>query len=408
MKRKPGSLFGGALLITGSCVGAGMLGLPVLTGLAGFFPALCMFFLAWGFMTLTALLLVEAGSWFPHRTNLLSIVSFSLGKNGKIVCWITYLFLFYALLTAYISATGSLVSSFFLEFFNIGIPPELGSICLVVIFGGVVYAGTRTVDLWNRVLMAAKIVFFLILVNIGAKYVRSDLLLQNQPARAVFALPILIISFGFHNMIPTLVDYMHGNAKRVKQAILLGSLFAFVIYVIWEILVLGIVPVEGENGLLAAFRLDKEGAQALSSVLHLPSIGIVAQGLAFFAILTSFLAQALSLMHFLSDGLKLSTRKQESPTVCFLTMTPPLVLTLLYPKLFFLALDFAGGICAVALFGVLPALIVFRGRKKHRPDHSYTVRGGNTLLWILSAFSIAIFLFEIAFLFRIVTPEGFL
>jgi len=36
MSEKQGSVLGGMLLITGSCVGAGMLGLPMMTGLSGF------------------------------------------------------------------------------------------------------------------------------------------------------------------------------------------------------------------------------------------------------------------------------------------------------------------------------------------------------------------------------------
>ena len=63
MSEKHGSILGGMLLITGSCIGAGMLGLPILTGLAGFYPTLVMFFLAWAFMTTTALLLVEVNGW---------------------------------------------------------------------------------------------------------------------------------------------------------------------------------------------------------------------------------------------------------------------------------------------------------------------------------------------------------
>lgn len=35
--KKGPSVLGGALLVTGSCVGAGMLGLPIMTGLVGFF-----------------------------------------------------------------------------------------------------------------------------------------------------------------------------------------------------------------------------------------------------------------------------------------------------------------------------------------------------------------------------------
>ena len=41
--KKEGSVFGGMLLIAGSCIGSGMLGIPIVTGVAGFFPSLLMF-----------------------------------------------------------------------------------------------------------------------------------------------------------------------------------------------------------------------------------------------------------------------------------------------------------------------------------------------------------------------------
>ena len=94
MTKKPGSLLGGILLITGSCVGAGMLGLPIITGLAGFGPSLLMFVTVWLFMTATALLLVEANGWFTRKVNFMSIVEHSLGRGGKILCLLTCLFLF--------------------------------------------------------------------------------------------------------------------------------------------------------------------------------------------------------------------------------------------------------------------------------------------------------------------------
>lgn len=395
MSQKSGSLLGGALLITGSCVGAGMLGLPILTGLAGLGPALIMFCVAWAFMTLTAFLLVEANGWFSRRVNLLSIVEFSLGKWGRVFCWGTYLFLFYALLVAYISASGSLCSTFVKSIFQVSVLPWIGSVFFVFLFGSLVYMGTRQVDLWNRLLMTAKIIFFLILLWIGAFYIEPALLTRTDLSLSLFSLPILIISFGFHNMIPTLTDYMKGDIKKVKKAILLGGGLAFAIYLLWEILVLGIVPLEGPNGLLETLRSDKEGSQALSAILPSKPISFFAQGLAFFAILTSFLAQALSLVHFLADGLKISHKTKENFHLCLLALIPPLGTALSYPKLFFKALDFAGGICAVTLFGILPVLIVWVGRKRRKTEAPYTLFGGRPVLILICLFALFIFCFEL-------------
>src|SRR5262245_22134209 len=199
---KPGSLVGGILLIGGSCIGAGILGLPILTGLAGFFPSLVMFFAAWIFMTLTGLLLVEVNSWFSTQVNFVSMVGQALGRFGRALSWLLYLFLFYALLVAYISGSGGLSSTFFQTFLEWKIPAWVGSIFFVLHFGSVVYRGTRPVDLWNRVLMVGKIASYIGIVILGMKYVNLELLSHTQPSFTLFSLPILVISFGFHNMIP--------------------------------------------------------------------------------------------------------------------------------------------------------------------------------------------------------------
>lgn len=410
MSQKNGSLLGGMLLIAGSCVGAGMLGLPILTGLAGFGPACFMFCVAWLFMLLTAFLLVEMNSWFPlsKPINLLSMVEYSLGPWGKRACWMIYLFLFYALLVAYISASGSLCSSFFQGVFGIKLPIWVGSFSLVILFGAVVYRGTRCVDLWNRILMIAKILFFLALVFVGVRQVETTLLARTDLSLALFSLPILLISFGYHNMIPSLTTYMGGDLRKVRLSILLGSLFAFFLYLVWEFLVLGIVPLEGSFGLISAYLQDKEGAQALAGFVSSSWLSVFAQGLAFFAILTSFLAQSLSLVHFLADGLKVSYRTKENIVLCLLVLCPPLVCSVIYPKLFFGALDFAGGICAILLFGVIPIISVWIGRYFKQEKSSYQLFGGKSSLICILLFGLFVFFFELLVMSGVISLERFL
>lgn len=392
MKEKSGSVFGGMLLIVGSCIGAGMLGLPIVTGLSGFFPSLLMFFLAWAFMTSSALLLIEVNSWFSKQVNLLTMTGHTLGKIGKAVCSATYLFLFYALLVAYISGIGNLSSTFFQGVFNVALPAWAGCLFFVLLFGWIVYLGTRRVDLCNRGLMIGKIAFFVLLVCAGIFYVQPRLLLQTAPKYVSLSLPLLVISFGFHNMIPSLMGYMKGDIKRVRMTIITGSLCVFAIYLIWEILVLGIVPMGGQNGLVDSLVHDREASQALAAIVGSREMSVFSQGLAFFAILTSFIAQALSLVHFLADGMKIPYKKQENGYLCALALLPPLVLALIYPQLFFKALNFAGGVCTVILFGFLPVAMVWIGRYKRQISTSYEVPGGK---WTLAG----IFLFALLILF---------
>lgn len=396
MNEKKGSVIGGMLLIAGSCIGAGMLGLPIVTGLSGFFPSMSMMFLAWIFMTSTALLLVEVYGWFTKKVNLMSMVSHSLGKGGQLVCLTTYLFLFYALLVAYISGIGNLTNTFFRLTFNINAPGWIGSTFFVLLFGYIVYKGTRKVDICNRGLMFAKIGFFLLLLLIGSHFVRTGLLHRTNAVYAPAALPILVIAFGFHNMIPSLAGYLNGDLKRVRMTIIGGSLMALVIYLIWEFFVLGIVPMGGPNGLVASLKNDREASQSIASILRSPWVRIFSQGLAFFAILTSFLAQALSLVHFLADGFKIEYKKQENLGLCVLALLPPLILAIIYPQLFFKALNFAGGICAVILFGILPVLMVWVGRYRRMTSSSYEMSGGKPALIAILLFAVSILFLQVS------------
>src|SRR5690242_13477534 len=144
----PGSVFGGMLLVAGSCIGAGMLALPILTGLSGFLPSLSMMILAWVFMTFTGLLLIEVNGWFAGQVNLISMAQESLGAKGRLIAWISYLFLFYSLLVAYTAASGSVFSAILESIFAIHIPASAASIFFTVLFGYIVYLGTRPVDLF--------------------------------------------------------------------------------------------------------------------------------------------------------------------------------------------------------------------------------------------------------------------
>lgn len=393
-----GSLLGGMLLVAGSCIGAGMLALPILTGLSGFFPSLAMLFLAWAGMTFTALLLVEINGWFSGQVNLLSMAHRGLGQAGRSTAWVSYLFLFYALLVAYISASGSVFSAIFETFFHITIPDWAASLFFTAIFGWIIYLGTRPVDLVNRVLMFGLIATYLGMIGFGLFSIHPSYLLHWAPSAVFASLPVLVVSFGFHNLIPSLTAYMKGDLRRVRITIVGGSLMVLATYVVWSLLVLGVIPYEGSNGILENYQQGNEATIALRAALGSSRIGYFAQGFAFFAIITSFLAQGLTLTHFLADGLNKTPSRETTRWMILFVLIPPLVFALIYPKIFLQALGFAGGFCAMILFGILPVLMAWIGRYRKGFHSSYQVAGGKLSLILGFSFSLLIISFE---LFRV-------
>lgn len=397
IQKKPsqGSVLGGTLLVTGCCIGAAMLGLPVLTGLAGFRPSLIMFVLSWLFMVTTGLLLLEVNLWFREEVNIVSMAGKTLGKVGEVFAWGLFMFLFYSLMVAYVSGSGILISDFGQEIADIMIPPWVGSLATMGFFGVLIYMGTQVVDQFNRILMVGLVVSYFILVMLGIPHVNMDYLKYTDWSAARFVLPAMIISFGYHNLIPSLKTYMNGDVKRLRLTIILGSAMPLLIYIFWEYVILGLVPVEGEGGFREALGRGDMATRALRTVVGRGWVVDLAEYFAFFAIVTSFLAVALSFVDFLADGLHIPKVPKGKFFLCALTLIPPFVFALVYPSIFLVALSYAGAFGAVILFGIMPAAMVWSGRYIKKLGKKEIVPGGKLTLVLVILFSLAVILLEV-------------
>lgn len=396
MSKNEGSVLGGILLIAGSCIGAGMLALPVITGIAGFVPSMVMLVLAWLFMTSTSFLLLEANLSLGHNLSLVSIAEKTLGKTGKLLCWLLFIFLFYSLSIAYIAASGSILESIVADLFDFALPAWVGSLLFTVLFGIVLYIGTRHVDYLNRLLMVGLVVAYCILVILGSRHINISYLAVKYWKYSLAALPVLIISFGFHNMIPSLAMYFKGDVKRLRITLLIGSIIPLFIYLLWEIVMLGIIPIEGREGLLHALDQGEVATASLRAVVGVSWINTVAQAFALFAIITSFLAQSLSLVDFLADGLRIPKIGFGRLSLVLLTLVPPFAFAFAFPGIFIKALNFAGGFSAVILFGVMPVLMVWVLRYKRKDKTTKILPIGRPALTLVILFAVGIFSIETA------------
>ena len=368
-------------MVAGTSIGAGMLALPVVTALGGFFPAFFIYLLCWLFMTCTGLLLLEICLKLPPDANLISMAGHYLGRPGKVFAWVLYLFLFYCLSIAYISGGGGLLSDW------TGMPPWAGSLLFLLLFAPIVYRGARMVDRLNHFLMGGLIATYLAFVFLGFPHVQWEPLQKSSWGQAIFALPVIFTSFSYQGTIPSLIAYLHRDARNIRLAILLGTSIAFLIYLLWEFLILGIIPVEGEFGLAKAMELGQTAVAPLRHHVESRYIPLIGQAFAFFAIATSFLGVTLGLLDFLADGLKMPKKGVRHLFLALLTFGPPTLVALVNPTLFITALIYAGGIGCALLLGFLPTLMVWVARYVRREDlGTLQLAGGRTMLSFLFLF----------------------
>jgi tyrosine-specific transport protein len=231
---------------------------------------------------------------------------------------------------------------------------------------------------------------YLLLVAFGAPHVNKEYLLHSDWSFAVMVLPIMIISFGFHNMVPSLTTYLEGDARRLRLAIIAGSVIPLCIYLAWEWLMLGLVPLEGPGGFLELIDNGGMATELLRKAIGSSWVVEIAQYFAFFAILTSFLGNSLSFVDFLADGLKVKKDRRGKFVLCLLVIAPPFAMALAYPGIFLAALTYAGAFGAVILFGILPALMVWSGRYRCHLQGAKMVPGGKISLVLIIFFAIAV------------------
>lgn len=381
-------------LVGGTCIGGGMLALPVSTGISGFIPSIVMMALVWLAMTASALFLLEVSLWMKEGAHIITMSSTILGPIGRIVSWCLYLFISYASIVAYTAAGGSLIANGAEAGLGIVLSKDISCLLFIVIFGSIICLGSQIVGRVNTILFIAMIAAYVGLVGIGFTEIKLHLLAYRSWSPAILAVPLLLTAFSFHTMLPSLTPYLERNAKALRWAIIGGTTIAFVVYLIWESLALGIVPVKGPNSLLEALEAGEPITQYLREHVQSTWVSVFAEYFALFALVTSFLGMALGLFDFLADGLKIKKNLMGKIFLGLLIIVPTFIFAAYFERIFLLALDTSGGFGDSILNGIMPVLMVWIGRYYLGFPNENRTPGGKPLLALVFFFFVGSLVLE--------------
>ncbi len=373
------AIIGGGLLIAGTSIGGGMLALPVATSVTGFLPTLLVYLLSAIIMGSTALLMAEVVFSLEGNPNLITMAETTLGRWAKWAVWGLYLFLFYCLMVAYLSGLGGLLCSFFgAGCFPFLFPPFVAAVTFLMI-----YSGVLLVERVNAICMLAMGITFMLFLFLGMGEVEVDWLRSANWNKIGRALPISFTAFAFQGIIPTIVRSLKGDRRAVRQSIAIGVALPLACYILWHLLIAGVVPRER---LLLARELGQSAIIPLGEALSNSFVRSMGTYFGFFALVTSLLGVSLSLRDFFIDGLHLQSVEKGRLFACGLTLLPPLFISALFPNLFLTALEAAGGVGCAILLGLFPVMMAWKVLKR-----------GHWYLAILAA----LILLELAYQLRI-------
>ncbi|MEZ9230277.1 aromatic amino acid transport family protein [Vibrio amylolyticus] len=386
-------IFGSTLIIAGTTIGAGMLALPIASAGIGFTTSLIIMLGLWALMAFTALLMLELHQHADKKATLHTLAKEILGKKGQLVTTFSMLFLFYSLCAAYIAGGGAQFTERLTNWTGVDVSQQLATILFTLIVGAIVTFGTHAVDKVNRLLFISKLIAMVIVLSFLAPNVTQSYLL-SMPVEQGFvlaAIPVIFTSFGFHGSIPAVVNYLDGNTRDLRKAIIVGSSIPLIVYIFWQIVTLGVIS---QSDLVESSGLSSLLNQ-LSLTVQESNISQIVGVFADLALLTSFLGVSLGLFEFLADSVKTKITKTNRSVATLITFLPPLGFALFYPQGFIMALGYAAiALAVLAIF--LPIIMVYKVRKSADYESSYQVIGGQFSLTLTGVIGLLIVFVQIA------------
>jgi tyrosine-specific transport protein len=392
LSHQPGSVLGSTALIAGTTVGAGILALPAVTLPSGVVPSTVLLIAVWLYALVSGLLIAEVTLNTMRLVGrpslgLLTMIERTLGTLGARVAGGAYLFLHYALLVAYVAQGGEILVSAVekvLGMQNI-LPAWVGTTAFTLLFGGIMYLGReRFVEKLNSAFVAIVLASFLGLLLLGTTHLNtSSFSFQNWSALPP-AVSVMFVALFYHNVVPTVVTQLEGDARKIRQSIFIGSAIPLVMFLAWNAVILGSVSpdmVHGTSGGETVF----DPLQILRGGGAGEWLGVLVSIFSEFAIVTSFIGFVYGLLDFFKD-ISASNEPFKRLPLYSLILFPPMSLGVLNPRVFLTALDYAGTFSVSVLGGIIPALMIWKQRREQEQSNSISQRlvpGGQVTLIVI-------------------------
>lgn len=390
-----------AFLFAGTAIGAGMLALPIASGASGF-PAALVYISFWFiYSIMTMFLILECMGYHPltEDSGFISMSRQLSGPMSRIGICISYTLLLYAVTSAYIIGGAQLLSNA-LQLFHLPLSLQLSLFTFSTLFTAIAMQNIKIVGKFNQWLMYFLIASFGGMILFIINNVNLEVLLSSKELiHLIPSTSIIVLSFACHNLLPTILNYLHGEAKDIKQAILLGMCLPLIIYIAWNAVIIGSLPATGTGSILDIQQNHHLHGGELSmlsaSLNHAGSIqyqGLLDKMFMIFglcAIITSYIGVTLSLKDFILQGAKLQQHRAKDILGMIAVYIPSLLFAMFFPYGFSMVLSYAGIIIAY-LFGLTPALWVWKARTRLKLTSRYPSGIPNAMLLLLILMSSSI------------------
>jgi len=354
-------------VLIGTCIGAGVLGIPYVAAQAGFFVALAYILLIGAIILVVNLYLGEISLRTKGDHQLIGYAQRYLGRKGKHFMEFATIFGIYAAIIAYMLGIGESIS--FLIFGDSSYTTLLG-----VLFGigmaGLLWKAMKSLKRFEKIGVAIVLGLLIAIFFMFFNQIEAVNLIYFNIGNVFLPFGVILFALMSFYAIPQIEILLHKNEKLMKKVLILGTLVCVVFYILFALVVVGF-----------------KGAET-------PEIATLALGTVFvflgmFTMFTSWLA----LGNALDESFRFDERLKKYKSWIFTALVP--ILLFLFIRFFeffsFTKILSIGGVVSGGLLAILIMLMVKKAKKKgnRKPEYSLPVN------WFIIGFLILVFVLGI-------------
>ncbi len=355
--------------LTGTVIGAGILGIPYVVSKTGFvYGSLVILLIGIVFLFLN-LFLAEITLRTKGDHQLSGYMEKYLGVWGKRAMTFSMMVGIYGALTAYLIGEGESIRALLLQipglssilpaiFFEpITLSILFFALCTFIIILGVHEMGKAELFVVTFMILVLILISVFSLSKLNISY-----LTYHNASEILFPLGIIIFAFIGSAGIPEMREILGREKKKFKTAVVIGTLIPVILYVFFCFAVIGTVGIENFEALAANERI---ATIALGYFIS-PILGVFANILAILAMFTSFITLGVALTEMYDYDYKLPRNLS-----IFLTVSLPF-LALIFNLTTFMAALAITGIFAGGIDGILIVLSYWKAKiiGKRKPEFS--------------------------------------
>jgi len=363
MKQENKKFWVATSILIGTCIGAGVLGIPYVAAQAGFFVALAYILLIGGIILLVNLYMGEISLRTKGNHQLIGYTGKYLGKKGKRFMEFATLFGIYAAIVAYMLGIGQSIS--FLVFGDSSYTTLFG-ILFGVGMSGLLRRGLKALKKYEKIGVSIVLGLLLLIVILFFNKIEIINIVYFNIGNILLPFGVILFALMSFHAIPEVEIVLGNKEKLMKKVLITGTLVCVIFYILFALVVVG---------------FKGTGTPEIATL----ALGTIFVFLGIFTMFTSWFA----LGNALETSFMFDERMKKKKAWIFTSLTPLLIF--LFIRFFdffsFTRILSIGGVVSGGLVAILILLMIKKAKKEgnRKPEYSVPVN------WFVIGFLILIF-----------------